>query len=37
MLIPYQMLEPATLDALLEDFVTRDGTDNGFDDSLERR
>ncbi|UJJ32124.1 YheU family protein [Halopseudomonas maritima] len=37
MLIPYQMLEPTTLDALLEDFVTRDGTDNGYEDSLERR
>ena len=37
MLIPYQLLEPETLDALLEDFVTRDGTDNGDDSSLEVR
>ena len=37
MLIPYQLLEPDTLQRLLEDFVTRDGTDNGFDDSLEQR
>ncbi|TBU87620.1 YheU family protein [Stutzerimonas kirkiae] len=29
MLIPHQMLEPDTLTRLLEDFVTRDGTDNG--------
>ncbi|QLF92503.1 YheU family protein [Pseudomonas sp. ABC1] len=31
MLIPYEMLEPDTLTRLLEDFVTRDGTDNGDD------
>lgn len=37
MLIPYQLLEPDTLDALLEDFVTRDGTDNGDDSSLSQR
>lgn len=37
MLIPYQMLEADTLQHLLEDFVTRDGTDNGYDDSLEQR
>ena len=37
MLIPYQMLETETLQRLLEDFVTRDGTDNGFEDSLEQR
>ena len=29
MLIPYTLLEPQTLERLLEDFVTRDGTDNG--------
>ena len=29
MLIPYQMLETETLQRLLEDFVTRDGTDYG--------
>jgi len=37
MLIPYNMLDPETLQRLLEDFVTRDGTDNGHDDTLERR
>jgi uncharacterized protein len=37
MLIPYNMLDPETLQRLLEDFVTRDGTDNGYDDTLERR
>ncbi|GGE46146.1 UPF0270 protein [Halopseudomonas oceani] len=37
MLIPYELLEPETLDALLEDFVTRDGTDNGDDSSLQQR
>ncbi|AQZ96288.1 YheU family protein [Halopseudomonas phragmitis] len=37
MLIPYQMLEADTLQRLLEDFVTRDGTDNGYDDTLEQR
>ena len=29
MFIPYQELSPAALQALLEDFVTRDGTDYG--------
>jgi uncharacterized protein YheU (UPF0270 family) len=36
-IIPPEELEPATLTRLLEDFVTRDGTDNGDDTSLERR
>lgn len=27
--IPWDALEPATLDALVEEFVTRDGTDYG--------
>lgn len=31
------MLEAETLTRLLEDFVTRDGTDNGDDTSLETR
>jgi len=29
MLIPWQQLNPDTLNNLLEDFVTRDGSDNG--------
>lgn len=37
MIIPPDELEPATLTRLLEDFVTRDGTDNGDDTPLERR
>lgn len=31
MLIPYQHLSPEALQGLIEDFVTRDGTDNGDD------
>lgn len=37
MLIPHTLLEPETLARLLEDFVTRDGTDNGYEASLEQR
>jgi hypothetical protein len=37
MLIPPEMLETDTLTRLLEDFVTRDGTDNGDDTPLETR
>ncbi len=37
MLIPHQMLEADTLTPLLEDFVTRDGTDNGDDTPLDIR
>jgi uncharacterized protein len=37
MLIPYDQLEPDTLTRLIEDFVTRDGTDNGDDTPLETR
>lgn len=37
MLIPYQMLADDVLNALLEDFVTRDGTDNGDETPLEIR
>lgn len=29
MIIPWQQLEPATLDALLESYVLREGTDYG--------
>ena len=31
MLIPYDALEVDTLTRLIEDFVTRDGSDNGDD------
>ena len=37
MLIPPDLLQPETLQALLEDFVTRDGTDNGDDTPLPTR
>lgn len=37
MLIPYDLLEAETLDNLLEDFVTREGTDNGDDTPLDVR
>ncbi|MBB2497143.1 YheU family protein [Aquipseudomonas ullengensis] len=37
MLIPYHLLEADTLDRLLEDFVTRDGTDNGDETPLVTR
>lgn len=37
MLIPHTLLDPDTFQRLLEDFVTRDGTDNGYDASLEQR
>ncbi|MGK9064316.1 YheU family protein [Stutzerimonas chloritidismutans] len=37
MLIPHDQLEPDTLTRLIEDFVTRDGTDNGDETPLETR
>jgi uncharacterized protein YheU (UPF0270 family) len=37
MLIPYDQLEPDTLTRLIEDFVTREGTDNGDDTPLQTR
>lgn len=37
MLIPHHLLEAETLTRLLEDFVTRDGTDNGDDTPLATR
>jgi len=37
MLIPYDQLEPDTLPRLIEDFVSRDGTDNGDDTPQETR
>lgn len=37
MLIPYEQLEADTLTRLIEDFVSRDGTDNGDDTPQETR
>ena len=37
MLIPYDQLEADTLTRLIEDFVSRDGTDNGDDTPQETR
>ena len=37
MLIPHDLLEAETLNNLLEDFVTREGTDNGDDTPLDVR
>ena len=37
MLIPHQMLESDTLTRLIEDFVTREGTDNGDETPLDIR
>lgn len=37
MIIPPRMLEAETLTRLLEDFVTREGTDNGDESSLPER
>ena len=34
MIIPWQQLEEATLQNLIVEFVTRDGTDNGDDTEL---
>jgi len=36
-LIPYDQLAPDTLNRLIEDFVTRDGTDNGDETPLQTR
>ncbi|PVZ20248.1 MULTISPECIES: YheU family protein [unclassified Pseudomonas] len=37
MIIPFDALEPDTLTRLIEDFVTRDGTDNGDETPLPTR
>ena len=37
MLIPHEQLEVDTLTRLIEDFVTRDGTDNGDETPLHTR
>jgi len=31
-IIPYQQISPEALDGLIEDFVTRDGTDYGMEE-----
>lgn len=37
MLIPFEQIEADTLTRLIEDFVTRDGTDNGDETPLNTR
>ncbi len=37
MLIRHELLDRGSVERLLEDFVTRDGTDNGYDASLDQR
>lgn len=37
MVIPYEQLSPEALQGLIEDFVTRDGTDNGDETPLSVR
>ena len=37
MIVPFEMINGATLRNLVEEFVSRDGTDNGYDQSLEDR
>lgn len=34
MIIPYKELALETLNNLIEEFVTRDGTDNGYDEDV---
>ena len=34
MIIPYNMLNKDTLEGLVEEFVSRDGTDNGYDQDI---
>ncbi|WP_428035238.1 YheU family protein [Amphritea sp.] len=33
MIIPWEQLQPETLTSLIEEFVTRDGTDYGFNET----
>ena len=37
MIIPYELLEPEALTGLIEEFVSREGTDNGYESSLSVR
>ena len=37
MIIPYKEVDPDTLNSLIEEFATRDGTDNGYDQPLAQK
>ena len=37
MIVPFEMINRETLRNLIEEFVSRDGTDNGYDQSLDDR
>lgn len=37
MIVPFEMINRETLHNLVEEFVSRDGTDNGYDQSLDDR
>ena len=37
MIIPHDMIDKDTLRNLIEDFVSREGTDNGYDQNLNDR
>ena len=37
MIIPFDLIDKDTLNNLVEEFVSRDGTDNGYDQSLDER
>ena len=37
MIVPFKMINGETLRNLVEEFVSRDGTDNGYDQNLEDR
>ena len=37
MIVPLEMINRETLRNLIEEFVSRDGTDNGFDQNLDDR
>ncbi|AMO57512.1 hypothetical protein GZ77_14925 [Endozoicomonas montiporae] len=37
MIIPYKDITPETLENLIEEFVSREGTDNGYDETLEQK
>ncbi len=37
MIIPWKMIDKDTLNNLIEEFVSREGTDNGYDQSLDDR
>lgn len=37
MIVPYELLEPEALIGLIEEFVSREGTDNGYESSLSAR